>query len=88
MGSKPGVGTARMHSPMSAWLWPPHPASGPSTASIVQPSGRKSQAVDVLAGGMPGVSGELKLNGPPISARWAKEPGVVPCPVEDGSLAP
>jgi hypothetical protein len=38
----------------------------------------KSQAVRVLGGGMPGVSGEEKDSGPPTSGGFAKEPGFVP----------
>ena len=34
------------------------------------------------------VSGEEKLSGPPISARFAKEPGVVPCCSVEGFAAP
>ena len=59
-----------------------------STSSIAHPSGRKSQAVDWLGGGMPGVSGEEKLRGPPMSGRFAKEPGVVPWAWLDGFRAP
>ena len=50
----------------------------PVEASRVQPLGRKSQAVLSDGGGMPGVSGELKLSGPPMSGGFAKLPGVVP----------
>jgi hypothetical protein len=38
----------------------------------------KSQAVFCEGWGMPGVSGELKARGPPISGGLAKLPGVVP----------
>ncbi len=48
-----------------------------SSTSTVQPSGRKSQAVLSEGAGMPGVSGELKLSGPPMSGVLANEPGVV-----------
>ena len=37
------------------------------------------------AGGMPGVSGELKVRGPPRPAGLAKLPGVVPAPPLEGS---
>ena len=35
-------------------------------------------------GGIPGVSGELKVLGEPMPFFWAKEPGVVPCRSVDG----
>ena len=44
----------------------------------------KSQAVASDGAGMPGVSGELKVSGPPICGRSAKLPGVVPSALLDG----
>jgi hypothetical protein len=44
----------------------------------------KSQAVFSDAGGMPGASGDEKVQGVPTRAAFAKLPGVVPCPELDG----
>jgi hypothetical protein len=44
----------------------------------VQSGGMKSHAVRGEGGGMPGVSGELKLCAPPTCGAFAKLPGVVP----------
>ena len=52
--------------------------------SRVQSAGMKSQAVLSDGAGMPGVSGELNVSGPPIWLWFAKLPGVVPSPREDG----
>ena len=46
--------------------------------------GKKSQAVLSLGAGMPGVSGDEKLSGPPMSGGLAKEPGLVPSRKLDG----
>ena len=51
-------------------------------------SGIKSHAVFVETGGIPGVSGELNVVGPPTFASKAKLPGAVPCSCEDGLAAP
>jgi hypothetical protein len=56
--------------------------------ATLQPSGRKSQAVLVLGAGMPGVSGEENMSGPPTSWALAKEPGVVTLAVRPGLWAP
>ncbi len=53
-----------------------------------QPAGMKSHAVLSLGSGMPGVSGDENERGPPMSARFAKEPGVVPWATDDGLKAP
>ena len=67
----------------------PDGEAGASASSTVDhPAGRKSQAVFELGSGMPGVSGEAKASGPPMSARRAKEPGVVPCACVEGLCAP
>ena len=50
--------------------------------------GRKSHAVSDEGSGMPGVSGDENVNGPPIAVRLAKLPGVVPCAVDEGLSAP
>ena len=42
----------------------------------------------MLTGGMPGVSGEANISGPPMSAFSAKEPGVVPSASVEGLVAP
>src|SRR5438105_4010618 len=54
-------------------FWPPGVSTHDSHSS-----GRKSQAVLSLMGGIPGVSGELKVRGEPTALLFAKEPGVVP----------
>ncbi len=38
--------------------------------------------------GMPGVSGDENVKGPPICARLAKLPEVVPCALDEGLSAP
>ncbi|MBW1874656.1 MAG: hypothetical protein JRI98_04575 [Deltaproteobacteria bacterium] len=48
----------------------------------------KSHAVLSLGCGIPGVSGDEKARGPPISGAFANEPGVVPAPWLDGLWAP
>ncbi len=48
------------------------------SSTLAQPSGRKSHAVLSLGAGMPGVSGDENVSGPPICAAWAKDPGDVP----------
>ena len=58
----------------------------PSTS--FQSGGIKSHAVLPLAAGIPGVSGDEKLSGPPRSAAFAKDPGDVPALREDGLTAP
>jgi hypothetical protein len=54
------------------------------SVATLQPSGRKSQAVLVLGAGIPGVSGEENMSGPPTSWALAKEPGVVTLGVRPG----
>ena len=61
---------------------------GSASSTVDQPAGRKSHAVFALGSGMPGVSGDANAYGPPMSARFANEPGVVPCAVDDGLCAP
>jgi starch phosphorylase len=41
-----------------------------------------------LGVGMPGVSGDAYAYGPPMSARRANDPGVVPCACVEGLCAP
>ncbi len=60
----------------------PEASSGRSPS--FQSGGMKSHAVFADGSGMPGVSGELKLSGPPMSARLAKLPGFVPWARLDG----
>lgn len=48
----------------------------------------KSHAVREDGAGMPGVSGDEYVSGPPTSGARAKLPGVVPCPPVEGSSAP
>ena len=48
----------------------------------------KSQAVLEEASGIPGVSGDENVNGPPIFASVAKLPIEVPCFSDDGFAAP
>ena len=48
----------------------------------------KSHAVFELGAGIPGVSGEENVSGPPMSGALAKEPGLVPCASVEGFLAP
>ncbi len=48
----------------------------------------KSHAVFSDGGGMPGVSGDENMRGPPTSAGLAKLPGVVPWRPDDGLGAP
>jgi hypothetical protein len=68
----------------------PAPArrAGLPKTSTDQSSGRKSQAVFVLGAGMPGVSGDENMSGPPTSCLLAKEPGVVTFGVAAGLRAP
>ena len=51
-------------------------------------AGLKSQAVLEEASGIPGVSGDENVNGPPIFASVAKLPIEVPCFSDDGFAAP
>ena len=64
------------------------PVGASASSTVDQPVGRKSHAVLLLGAGMPGVSGELNASGPPMSARRANDPGVVPCACVDGLCAP
>ena len=63
--------------PSGAFHWP---------LSMRQSSGMKSHAVFSDAAGMPGVSGEEKERGPPMSEGFAKLPGFVPCCRLEGLL--
>src|SRR5687767_7697876 len=76
----------------NAWRWlnpaDCNPLVSRGRISARQSSGKKSQAVLSLGGGIPGVSGEENINGPPISGAFAKLPGVVTFGVAAGLLAP
>src|SRR6266480_395816 len=64
-----------------------NPAGGrhsPLAASRTQSSGMKSHAVLSDGAGMPGVSGELNVQGVPTRPRCANAPGDVPCRSVDG----
>jgi hypothetical protein len=67
---------------------PVGPVGASASSTVDQPDGRKSHAVFALGSGMPGVSGDANAYGPPMSARFANEPGVVPCAAVDGLCAP
>src|SRR6478735_2955731 len=56
--------------------------------SRFQPAGKKSHAVLSLGAGMPGVSGDENVSGPPIAAVLANEPGFVPSRAVEGLAAP
>ena len=62
----------------------PSGASQRPSSARCQSGGMKSHAVFADGSGMPGVSGDEKLSGPPMSGRFAKLPGVVPWPVVEG----
>jgi len=65
------------------------PGSPGEAVSVVdQSAGRKSHAVFFDGAGMPGVSGEENVYGPPMSALCANEPGVGADASLPGSNAP
>ena len=82
IGVKPSVVITRRVAPRaSVKVWTLAGVSSDASHGVVMisvdhPWGRKSHAVLVEGAGMPGVSGEEKVYGPPMSALCAKEPGV------------
>jgi hypothetical protein len=97
IGVKPGVGVTLRVTPFaSVNTTHSHALHGDDatgfapalTTSTLQPSGKKSHAVFSLGCGMPGVSGDANMRGPPTSGFSANEPGVVTPRVLPGLRAP
>ena len=78
-------GVTRPRRACSSWVTGTKPAGGVQRPpSRRQSAGMKSQALCVEGAGMPGASGELKLQGVPTAGGRAKLPGFVPSPDEEG----